>query len=114
MRAWLATLILIFAVLATGVHASPVSHDHDANAVHSHDIPDADHHSVDVADDSDAGTPADLTGDVITHYHMSVGLAANAPAVLNVAAPNRQANRHAPGKVLASLSSRPPIQPPSA
>lgn len=114
MRAWLATLILIFAVLATGVHASPVSHDHDANAVHSHDIPDADHHSVDVADDSDVGTPADLTGDVITHYHMSVGLAANAPAVLNVAAPNRQANRHAPGKVLASLSSRPPIQPPAA
>ena len=114
MREWLVTLILIFAVLASSVHASPASHDHDANAVHSHDIPDADHHSVEVSDDSDDGAPADLTGDVITHYHMSVGLAANAPTVLNVAAPNRQANRHAPGKVLASLSSRPPIQPPSA
>lgn len=114
MRAWFATLILIFAVLASGVHASPASHDHDSNAAHSHNVEDSDHHSLEVADYGDDTTPADLTGDVITHYHMSVGLAANAPTVLNVAAPNRQANRHAPGKVLASLSSRPPIQPPSA
>ena len=114
MRVWLSTLILIFAVLASGVHASPASHDHDANAVHSHDIPDADHHSVEVSDDGGDGAPADLTGDVITHYHMSVGLAANAPSVVSVAVPDRQAYRHALGKVLASLSSRPPIQPPSA
>ena len=114
MRVWLATLILIFAILAAGVHASPASHHYGANEVYSHDIPDAGHHLVQVADDNDGKTPADLTGDVSTHFHMSVGLAANAPTVLNVAAPNREANRHAPSKVLASLRSRPPIQPPSA
>ena len=114
MRAWLATLILIFAVFASGVHASPVSHDVDANAIHSHGTPGADHHSVEVSDDRDDTTSADLTGDVITHCHLSVGLAAGAPTAMNVAAPDRQANQHAPGKVLASLSSKPPIQPPSA
>ena len=113
MRAWFATLILIFAVLASGVHASPASHDHDAEAVHSHNLGDSDHHAVKDSDDSDDTAPTDLSGDVITHHHMSVGLAATAPSVRNVAAANQQANRHAPGKVLVSLSSRPPIQPPT-
>lgn len=114
MRAWFASFILIFAVLASGVHASPASHDHGANSVHSHNIADSDHHSDEVVDDRDNSALADLSGEIITHHHMSVGLVATAPGILNVSAPNRQANLHPPGKILASLSSRPPIQPPSA
>jgi hypothetical protein len=114
MRTWFGTMILIFAVLASGVHASPESHDHDANAVHFNDLADDDYHLVEVAEDSHDSAPADMTGDVITHFHVSVGLAATAPSVLNAAAHDRQPNLQAPGKVLASLSSRPLIQPPSA
>jgi hypothetical protein len=114
MRTWFALMILIFAVLASGVHASPASHGHDADAAHSHDFAASNHHSIEAAQDSNDSAPADMTGDVITHYHVSVGLTATAASVINVTAPDRQPNLHAPGKVLASLSSRPPIQPPSA
>lgn len=114
MRAMLATMILIFAILASGVHASPASHDHVANAVHSHDVADSDHHSNDIVDDSDGSEPNDQTGDVVSHYHLSVGLDASAPSVPNGTDPNGQANLYSLDKVLASLSSRPPIQPPAA
>lgn len=114
MHAWFASFILIFAVLASAVHASPASHDHDASSVHSHNIADSDHHLDEVVDDRDNGAAADLSGDIVTHHHMSVAIVATAPGILNVSAPDRQANLHAPGKILASLSSRPPIQPPSA
>ena len=114
MRAMLAIMTLIFAVLASGVHASPASHDYVANAVHSHDVADRDHHSDDIVDDSEGSEPNDQTGDVVSHYHMSVGLDASAPSVPNGIDPNGQANLHSLDKVLASLRSRPPIQPPSA
>ncbi len=107
-------MILIFAILASGVHASPASHDHNANAVHSHDVADSDHHSIDIVDDSNSSEPNDQTGDVATHYHMSVGLDASAPSVPNAIEPNGQAILHSLDKVLASLRSRPPIQPPAA
>ncbi len=114
MRAMLATIILIFAVLASGVHASPASHDYEAKAVHSHDVADSDHHSNDIVNDSDGSEPNDQTGDMVSHYHMSVGLDASVPSVPNAIGPNGQANLHSLDKVLASLSSRPPIQPPAA
>jgi hypothetical protein len=118
MRAWFASLILMFAVLAAGLHTSVLAHDHDGNAVHSHDIAASDHHADDADDvgdpDGDEPAPTGMKGDVVTHFHLTVALAGSGPVIQGAALPDRQARLHAPGKVLVSRSYRPPIQPPSA
>ena len=114
MRAWFASLILMFAVLAAGAHASVLAHDHDGNAVHSHDVAASDHHSDDADDNGDEPAPTGMKGDVVSHYHVTVALAGAAPIIPGMVQLASLARHHGLGKVLVSRSYRPPIQPPSA
>jgi hypothetical protein len=115
MRFWFASLILMFAILAAGTHASALAHDHLGNTLHSHDVAASDHHSDDADDhDSDAPAPDGMNGDVVSHFHMPAALVGAAPIIPDMAEIERQPRLHGPGKVLVSRSYRPPIQPPSA
>lgn len=108
-RAMLIRLMVMFAVVMAGMHASATAHILDSD-VHqtAHALDDHD------ATEKDGDSRSDIGGDLLHHHHCPIGLEVanlnnDAPLKLRTAA-------HAPSNavVLSSRTTAPPLEPPLA
>jgi hypothetical protein len=112
MRGHFISLFLIFAVLFGSTHVSALAHSHSADAEHTVQIVDVDHHAVEVSNDGDSKNP--LKGDIGQHHHCSSVLAIEPAVPCDAHLIKRSSVFPAPMNAMASLLSAPPTQPPSA
>lgn len=116
MRGLVANLLLILAVMLGSTHASAVTHARADVAIQVGAVLTHDHHKTNTAakahhDDHDA---PDGQGDVAHHHHCGAGLSVDAPVIGQGSAPTRAPPVPALVATLASITSAPLTEPPSA
>lgn len=112
MRARIICLLLIFAVAFGGSHVAAIAHSHVADAEHAVQVMDDDHHFIEVSSDGDSENP--VQGDIGQHHHCSSVLAVEPALPCEANLIGRSRVFPASMNAMASLSSAPPTQPPSA
>lgn len=112
MRGHFISLLLAFALLLGSTHVSALAHSHSADADHAVQIMDDDHHFIEVSNDGDSENP--VKGDIGQHHHCSSVLAIEPAVSCEANLIDRSRVVPASMSAMASLSSAPPTQPPSA
>ena len=112
MRGHFISLFLAFALLLGSTHVSALAHSHGGEADHAVQIMDDDHHFIEVSNDGDSESP--LKGDMGQHHHCSSLLVVEPAVSCEANLIDRSRVFPASISAMASLSSAPLTQPPSA
>lgn len=116
MRGAVISFFLIFAIMLGSTHASAVAHAHGDNVAQVIDMLDSDHHAIDGSHDADGtdDVAPDGAGDVAQHHHCSVSLSDVGPGICHRTALDGSKPVPSLPPTLASITSAPLIEPPSA
>lgn len=114
MRGRLISLLVLFAVLFSGLVVPATAHAEDAMAAHGSEM----FAMLEHAEESDHGDDHKQTGEepchVVSHHHCSIALATDAPSLtLGLAIGNARILAR-PVTAMSSFSQAPPTEPPAA
>lgn len=113
MRRHLINLMVAITILLGSAHSAALAHTHVGDSAHAVEIVDNDHHADDVEDDARHPSPTP-DGDIAQHHHCSAGLTDNAPVVRDEEFTAQSTPTPALAAAMASLTTAPPTEPPSA